>query len=426
MDRGTAQPRLRLLVVSNLYPPNFFGGYELGCAEIVDGLRDRGHEITVLTSRHGVEEPRVEGYVHRRLGFRPNQVPGSRLDGFRCAWQDQHSLRHTLEAVRPDLLFAFSFYGLSAALLLMAQRLGYRVAYAFSAEWLEPGFSGDLWLSFWHGEAGTPWKRWLKPIVRRVVDSAVPTGLLPLDFSHAYFTSRRLREIYVAKGFPVQAAEVIYWGVDPRRFQPPEGPARTNVVRLLFAGRVAKEKGLHTAIDALALIRRDADAPQVRLTVAGPAQDAEYLAAIRRRVEACGLRSQVDFVGSVPRDAMPLLYRNHDVFLLPSVWEEPFSIGLLEAMASGLAVVGTTTGGSPEVLRDGENALTFSPDDVPGFACQVRRLFDPALRARLGCEARRDIGERFTLDGMMDRVEAFLWNVSRASARRCKRAERVR
>jgi len=197
-------------------------------------------------------------------------------------------------------------------------------------------------------------------------------------------------------------------------------------VRLLFAGRVAKEKGLHTAIDALALIRREVGAPPVRLTVAGPAQDAEYLAAIRQRVDVCGLRSQVNFVGPVSRDAMPLLYRNHDVFLLPSVWEEPFSIGLLEAMASGLAVVGTTTGGSREILRDGENALTFSPEDPPELARQVCRLFDPALRARLGREARRDVQERFTLEDMIDRVEAFLWNVSRASARRSERAERAR
>lgn len=426
MERGSPQARLRVLAISNLYPPNFLGGYELGCAQIVDGLRARGHEVTVLTSRHGLAEPRVDGYVHRRLGYRPDRTPGSRLDGFRCAREDQRSLLRTIEAVKPDLLFAFSFYGLSTALLLWAQRRGYRVAYAFSAEWIDPGFPGDSWLSFWHGEAGTPWKRWLKPLVRRVVDSAVPTGLLPLDFSHAYFTSRRLREIYVAKGFPVQGAEVIYWGVDPRRFRPPDGPTGTGAVRLLFAGRIAKEKGLHTAIDALALIRRGSEAPQVRLTVAGPAQDAEYLSGIRQRVEACGLRSQVDFVGPVSRDAMPPLYQHHDVFLLPSVWEEPFSIGLLEAMASGLAVIGTTTGGSPEVLRDGENALTFPPDDAPELAHHVRRLFDPALRARLGREARRDVQERFTLEGMIDRVEAFLWNVSRASARRSEWAEWAR
>jgi glycosyltransferase involved in cell wall biosynthesis len=425
MDRERSQRRLRLLVVSNLYPPRFLGGYELGCAEIVDGLRRRGHEITVLTSRHGVEAPRIEGHVHRLLEFRPNSAPGSRVGGFRRAWGDQRWLRRTIEAVQPDLLFAFSFYGLSTALLLTAQTLGCRIAYAFSAEWLEPGFSGDGWLSFWHGEAGAPWKRRLKPLVRRAVETAVPTGLVPLDFSHAFFTSRRLREIYLTKGFPVQGAEVIYWGVDPRRFQPTEGPTGADAVRLLFAGRVAKEKGLHTAIDALALLRPDADAPRVRLTVAGPAQDAEYLAAIHRRVDACGLRAQVDFAGAVGRDAMPSLYRDHDVFLLPSVWEEPFSIGLLEAMASGLAVVGTPTGGSREILRDQENALTFPPENGPELARQVRRLYEPALRARLGREARHDVQARFTLEGMIDRVEAFLSSVARANARRGEGAERV-
>ena len=73
---------------------------------------------------------------------------------------------------------------------------------------------------------------------------------------------------------------------------------------------------------------------------------------------------------------MPRVYADHDVFVFPSIWEEPFSIGLLEAMACGQAVVGTTTGGSAEILVDGVNSLVFPPGDPRRLARQVKRLFD--------------------------------------------------
>jgi glycosyltransferase involved in cell wall biosynthesis len=410
---------LRILVISNLYPPLHLGGYELGCADIVDALRARRHEVTVLTSRYGVEAPCVEGNVHRLLWFQPALISNSRFRALRRERDDQRALVQLVTVVKPEVIFAFSFYRISAALLLAAQRHCPPVTYAFSAEWLEPGCGHDPWLGFWRGEAATPLKRFVKRVARRLLDPVVSTGLVPLDIRHAYFTSGRLRELYLAKGLPVQDAEVIPWGVDLERFRPEVQPGEDSALRLLFAGRIAKEKGLHTAIEALTLLQNGPECPEVRLTVAGPTQEADYLAFLRRRIEACGLAPRVHFLGAIPREAMPQLYRSHDALLFPSIWEEPFSIGLLEAMASGLAVVGTTTGGSREVLREGVNALTFPPGDAPALAHQVRALCDPALRQRLGREARRNVEERFSMDRMVDRVEAFLWTASRSGTRSC-------
>jgi glycosyltransferase involved in cell wall biosynthesis len=109
---------------------------------------------------------------------------------------------------------------------------------------------------------------------------------------------------------------------------------------------------------------------------------------------------------------MPQVYRSHDALVLPSIWDEPFSIGLLEAMASGLAVVGTTTGGSREILADGINALTFSPGDAEALATQIGRLTSADLRQRLGRAARRTVEERFTLAAMLERIEEFLQNAA--------------
>ena len=58
---------MRILIVSNLYPPHHIGGYELGCRDVVEGLKARGHEVKVLTSTYGVGKRKCDGDVHRWL-----------------------------------------------------------------------------------------------------------------------------------------------------------------------------------------------------------------------------------------------------------------------------------------------------------------------------------------------------------------------
>jgi glycogen synthase len=78
-------------------------------------------------------------------------------------------------------------------------------------------------------------------------------------------------------------------------------------------------------------------------------------------------------------------------------------------MASGLVVVGTTTGGTGEILREGETGLTFAPEDADGLAEQITRLIrDPDLCYRLAQAGRQNVLENFTLDKMAKEIEAYL------------------
>ena len=135
----------------------------------------------------------------------------------------------------------------------------------------------------------------------------------------------------------------------------------------------------------------------------------DYEAFLHDLVERERLHDFVTFHGPVSKDKMPAILQQFDVLIFPSIYEEPLARMTQEAMASGLVVVGTTTGGTKEILRDGETGFTFAPEDADGLAEQVARLIiDPDLCCRLAQAGRQTVLENFTLDRMVKEIEAYL------------------
>jgi glycosyltransferase involved in cell wall biosynthesis len=114
----------------------------------------------------------------------------------------------------------------------------------------------------------------------------------------------------------------------------------------------------------------------------------------------------------VTHEALPEVYRQHDVLVFPSICHEGLPMTLLEAMACGLAVVGTTTGGSSEILQHEVNALTFPPCDSVSFAdCLFRLVHEPALVRSLATAGQQMVSERFSIDSLITQTEDFLKEV---------------
>jgi L-malate glycosyltransferase len=101
-----------------------------------------------------------------------------------------------------------------------------------------------------------------------------------------------------------------------------------------------------------------------------------------------------------------------DVLVFPSIAAEALPRMPQEAMACGLVVVGTTTGGTRELLLDGETGLTFPAEDDETLSNQLLRLArEPELRRRLAQAGRQTILEKFTMDRMVDEIESYLQEV---------------
>lgn len=125
---------------------------------------------------------------------------------------------------------------------------------------------------------------------------------------------------------------------------------------------------------------------------------------------AQGLEDHVEFLGWKSRAEFPKTLASGDVYAFPSIWEEPFSMSLLEAMAVGLPVVATATGGTPELIHDGVNGFLVPPDDPDGLADRLLMLLGNAtLRREIGDSGRRLVSERYCWQRIVGEVVAVYW-----------------
>ncbi|HYP26925.1 MAG TPA: glycosyltransferase family 4 protein [Blastocatellia bacterium] len=398
---------MRILVISNFYPPHFIGGYELGCRDVVEALKSRGHDVRVLTSTFGVNRPEHSGHVYRWLATDLSlKIDGSASDLLRVIKKESINRRAFDVVCRefpPDAVYVWNATHISISLAIKAQQKGLAVHYFISDHWLSK-WESDALYSLRHRSPRRASRRLAWRPVRFLIDAS---GLLPPpapDLSRVQFASRYLKQAALQSGRPVANAEVIHWGIDADRF--PFNESSHDPRRLLYVGQITALKGVHTAVEALRLLVETPRHRSTKLTIVG---GPDYDDRVRGLVSSLGLERNVSFTGLVSRDRLPDIYREHDVLLFPSVWDEPFSITLLEAMSSGLAVVGTSTGGTPEILEDEVNALIFPKEDAEALAGQIVRLVeDPELFERVRRNGRRTVEEGFRFEDMVDRIDLAL------------------
>jgi glycosyltransferase involved in cell wall biosynthesis len=178
--------------------------------------------------------------------------------------------------------------------------------------------------------------------------------------------------------------------------------ARGEVTRLLYVGRLAEDKGVMTALRALAAVDgRFAGS----LSIYGRGTP-EYEAKLRAYAQEHQLPVRI---AAAAAEQMPRVYQSHDLLLFTSEWEEPFALTPLEAMACGLPVIGTMTGGSAELFRHGENALTYTAGHHQELAERIAEFAGgAALRIRCARTAHLEARQRFAAPVIVDQIEAYL------------------
>jgi glycosyltransferase involved in cell wall biosynthesis len=234
----------------------------------------------------------------------------------------------------------------------------------------------------------------------------------------------------IRRAFPnyAERCATVYCGVDVAAFAP-KGYKKTSqdgAQRLLYVGGVNPHKGLHVLLDAFAKVVRSC--PEARLDITGPLEgmlpvdwlptlgDPEemakllrfydgrgYQAHLEEQIQSLNLAGRVVFSGLVSRSELARRYREADVFVFPSLWNELFGMPIAEAMSSGIPVVATRIAGIPEVVEHGETGLLVERGNSTALAEAIVQLLEnEKLRQALGWAGRQRVLERFSWEKITD------------------------
>jgi glycosyltransferase involved in cell wall biosynthesis len=216
-------------------------------------------------------------------------------------------------------------------------------------------------------------------------------------------------------GFSLDRIKIIRSGVDVSRFAAvSRSDARAslglhdNALVVGTVGRLAPVKDQVTLLEAMALLRQNGVPATLLVAGEGPLKES-----LQRRTVTLGLQDYVKFLGHRP-DVERVLAA-FDVFVLSSV-SEGLSNAIIEAMASGLAVVATRVGGADEIVEDGVTGTLVPPRSPRAIALAIARLFrDEKLRTKMGIAARARAELEFTLPEMVRQYEALYQDLASSS-----------
>jgi phosphatidylinositol alpha-1,6-mannosyltransferase len=225
--------------------------------------------------------------------------------------------------------------------------------------------------------------------------------------ANSTWTAALARSVYELLGRSdlARRVQVVPLGTEPTQFRPGIDPTPIRAKYGLAGGpwiltvaRLEWHKGIDTVIEALPAVR--AAHPTARYVVAGTGPRQTQLEQLATRL---GLGDAVKFLGFVPDEALPALYNAVDLYVGASRYHEllveGFGISLVEASASGIAVVGGRSGGVPDAVRDGETGILVDPEDRADVAAGITRLLgDEALRRRMGAAGRRAVETYYNWD----------------------------
>jgi glycosyltransferase involved in cell wall biosynthesis len=270
------------------------------------------------------------------------------------------ALREIIADFTPDVVHVHNVYGLGSAAIRLASRIAPATVVTLH--------------DYWPIDIAAPSYR--AGVIRYPLRAR---AMSPVALLHRAIHARNLRSArlvapsaFLARRIGValrQPVEVI-----PNATPVPDAPS-TLERRMLYVGRLAREKGIDMALPHMVAI---AVAAGWQVDVAG---DGPLAASLRRSYPS------VRFHGSV---APAPLYARAGALIVPSIWPENAPLAVLEGMSYGLPVVASAAGGIPELAEDGESALLFAPGDGDGLQSALQRVVDdPVLGRMLGAAARR-------------------------------------
>ena len=389
---------MKILLVNDYATPT--AGAEISAKMLLDGLRNRGHEVRFFSSRAELL-PGASYADDLCFGTTSRfQVISSTFN-----LSARRSLVRVLDEFRPDVVHVKMFLWQLSPLILgplydypsIYHAVVYKPICPTGWKMLPDGrrCEAQPGLACLRDGCLTP-QSWTVFMVQNLLwrrDMGAFDTLVTTSFA--------MKERLEAEG--LGPFRIIPNGCEEREARPPLG----SEPRLAYAGRLSAEKGVDTLLRAFK--RLLGHIPGARLEIVGDGPLRDRLQELARRL---GINDDVDFAGPLPTTEMERRLETAWVQAVPSKWDEPFGMVAIEAMMRGTAVLASNGGGLRDIVRTGETGLLVAHDNVEAWASALTHLLSDRDRCEaMGAAGRKVALDEYTVDHKIDRILSLYENL---------------
>lgn len=380
---------MKILIAADLHWPTI-NGVATFSRNLAQGLAGRGHEVVVIApSQNGRRYKEIdENYTIERT----RALPFPFYQNFRISMMPQAEVRAIIKKFKPDVIHIQMLMGNGRAAMIYGKKFGIPVVATNHA--MPENLLDNLRLL---APFAKPIGYMIKEYGARFHSNA-DYVTLPTQAAIDLFDGN-IDEI----GVPIKA---ISNGIDLSKFKPGKAPAElvkkykipTDVPVVTYLGRLDSEKHVGTLVRAFAQVLEKTKA---HLMIVGSGNDLENLTEL---AEELGIADKVTLTGRIPEEDKPGVHRIGKVFVMPSPVELQ-CISMLEAMASGLPVIGVNDGALHELAQDGKNGYLVQTDNIEAMAAKIVQLLDDEkLREKMAKESLK-IAKTHDIEYTLDEFE---------------------
>ncbi len=432
---------MRILFAVHQFFPEHYAGTEVLTLGLAKELQKRGHEVSVFAAKRSapvhdilpgeVEDYEVDGVPVRRVGRPEEGLSKPYVLDYRNEVMAQRA-REYVRKVRPDVVHAMHFQGLSASVIPAFKESGVPLVYTATDFWTvcpvvdlmrhdgvmcEGPDMAHCPRCIASRHPNSPLKKRLDllpnvalRVASKLSDTVLADRSRPLQQFHAFkerpgrireqvklvdriiAPTKLTRDLLAANGVGDGNMEVSHYGIDVSDIR--DAPHNENVpppLRVGFIGTLRSHKGPDILVRAFEKLPPEL---QATLAIYGNLQGFKpYIGGLRELVER---DERIELAGTFPPERIGKILSGMDVLVVPSRWYENTPLVVYSAFAAGTPVIATDLGGLSEVVKHGENGLLFGLEDEEDLARQLRRLGEePGLleRLRAGIGHVKTVGE---------------------------------
>ncbi|MFX1802695.1 glycosyltransferase family 4 protein [Paraburkholderia sp. A1RO-5] len=391
---------MRILFLSNLYPPVVLGGYEIACANMATALKERGHEVQVLTTWNHLPISNDPKWVERALDLHwyiPHKSQNSTVDerdlhnAVCSSYANTLQLLTRLREFQPDIVYVWNLTGIGGAALLDILNI-----------------------------TGVPWALHMMDRVPVDIASNTPAhilGLFNAQGSALYeqaliisMSQHLLDEIEEMCGITfAQGAELVPGAVDVSMAAEHLPYLTDGHARFVTAGSVNQHKGIDLILEASARLKSEGST-NFSVDIFGDGELPRYVDIAR----GLQIDDRVRFMGPRKQRELLQLYSNYDAFLFPTWEREPFGFAPVEAAGCGTPPIMTRNCGASERLVEGVHCLKVERN-VDDLLDAMKNVASGKVDlARMGRAGIRLVASDLSLSRCLERVEAALTSHARS------------